>query len=411
MGNKLTSWISPIGVISLSQWLVVMGWFNFSSILPSFQRDISLSSAQSGILMSMFQLGYLLSVIVMGNLADRMKPRLIFIASAKVAGTGGLLFAWLAEGFWRALIFRFIAGLGLGGIYVPGLKYLAGLYPSSQRGRVYGIYVGSLVVGSGSSLLTASPLSALFDWREIMAITSSTALLGAVIMLFYKVDPPLNRKLLRNTSKQLKILTGNKKLLQMNAAYMGHMWELYAFWGWVGPFLVFAYTRQGYDWMSAQSFANLWAGSIIIIGALGTVLGGKWSDHFGRAKTLKPLLWTSLICSLGFGWLSGSSLSLLIVIGLIYGITVVADSPIYSASISELSLDDAQGLALSLQQAIGYGITIITPALFGWILLSVSDETVAWGLAFTMLAVGPFLSLLFLRNWMAPFQTESRIDR
>lgn len=81
---------------------------------------------------------------------------------------------------------------------------------------------------------------------------------------------------------------------------------------------------------------------------MGTVLGGKWSDHFGMAKILKPLLWTSLFCSLGFGWLSGSPLSVLIAIGLIYGITVVADSPIYSASISELSLEDGQGLALSL---------------------------------------------------------------
>lgn len=132
---------------------------------------------------------------------------------------------------------------------------------------------------------------------------------------------------------------------------------------------------------------------------------------FREGENVKTFALDKLVCSLGFGWLSGRSLSFLIVIGLIYGITVVADSPIYSAAISELSFDEGQGLALSLQQALGYGITILSPALFGWILLSVSDETVAWGLAFAVLAAGPFLSLLFLKNWMARVQSESRIDR
>lgn len=71
MDKKGSSRISPMWVISVSQWMIVMGWFNFSAVMPSVQQDLLLSSAQSGIILSTFQFGYLLSVLVSGNLADR----------------------------------------------------------------------------------------------------------------------------------------------------------------------------------------------------------------------------------------------------------------------------------------------------------------------------------------------------
>ena len=371
-------------------------WFNYSAILPMVKEEWDLSSTEAGVILSSFQLGYLLSVLVLGYLSDRYKPRVVFILSALVSGVGGLLFGLAANGFWSGLFFRMIAGIGLGGIYVPGLKYLSGIYPPATRGKIFGIYVGALVVGSGGSLLMASPLISFFGWREVVVITSLGAFLSAAIMYFYKLDPPLPQSPPKMSWTLLKSMFSNKKLVAMNIAYAGHMWELYAFWGWVGPFMVFAAMNKGNSFMEAQQVGNLWAGIFVVVGALGTWFGGELSDRIGRVAALKPLLIIGLLCSLLFGWLSAGSLLVLVLCGIVYGITVVGDSPIYSAAISELSSPDTVGLALGIQQVVGYSITILSPVFFGFVLHAIPNESLAWGAAFSILALGSGLSLVVL---------------
>ncbi len=138
------------------------------------------------------------------------------------------------------------------------------------------------------------------------------------------------------------------------------MWELYAFWGWIGPFMVYTVLSKGFTFQEAQQIGNLWAGIFIVMGALGTWFGGELSDRIGRVRALKPLLLIGLLCSLIFGWISTFPLYFIIIIGVIYGITVVGDSPIYSVAISESASENSAGLALGIQQVFGYSITIIT---------------------------------------------------
>ncbi|MEH7014130.1 MFS transporter [Neobacillus niacini] len=392
----------PLWLVSFAQFLTMLIWFNYSAILPLVKEEWVLTSSQAGIILSSFQFGYVISVFLFGYMSDRINPKYIFIFSALIAGTSGLLFGIYANGFWSGLIFRIIAGIGLGGIYVPGLKYLSGIYPPETRGKTFGIYVGALVVGSGSSLLFSSPLISFFGWREVVVVTSIGAFLAAFMMLFYRVNPKMPESPPVMSLKLFKSLFSNKKLVAMNLAYAGHMWELYAFWGWVGPFMVYTAFTHGYSADEAQQIGNLWAGLFIVIGALGTWVGGELSDHIGRVKALKPLLLIGLFCSLIFGWISSLPFVIVIIIGLIYGITVVGDSPIYSVAISELSSANTLGLALGMQQVLGYSITIISPSVFGFILSTIPNKTIAWGIAFGILSLGALASLLVLpKNYSA----------
>ncbi|NEU30975.1 MFS transporter [bacterium LRH843] len=386
----------PLILVSFAQFLTMLIWFNYSAILPLVKDEWELTSSQAGLILSSFQLGYVVSVLVLGYLSDRINPRYIFIVSAFVAGLSGVLFGLYADGFWSGLIYRTLAGVGLGGIYVPGLKYLSGIYPLHSRGKTFGIYVGALVVGSGSSLLFASPLIAFFGWREVVIITSIGSFIAAVMMLIYRRDPMLLENPLTISRSLLKKLVSNKKLVSMNAAYSGHMWELYAFWGWVGPFMIYITMKHGYSPQESQQLGNLLAGMFIVVGALGTWFGGELSDRIGRVRVLKPLLMIGLVCSIAFGWLSTTPLIVVIIIGLIYGVTVAGDSPIYSVAISELSENNTVGLALGIQQVLGYSITIISPSVFGFVLNLIPNETYAWGSAFSILALGSLFSLFIL---------------
>jgi MFS family permease len=386
----------PLYLVSTAQLFAMLIWFNYSAILPIVKEEWKLTPSESGILLSAFQLGYLMSVFVLGYLSDRLRPRVIFIVSAVIAGMGGLLFGFIANNFWSGFLFRIIAGIGLGGIYVPGLKYLSGIYPPNKRGKIFGIYVGALVVGSGSSLLFASSLISFFGWREIVIITSLGAFLSAVMMFCYRLDPPLPENPPVFSKQLLKSIFNNKKLLKMNIAYTGHNWELYAFWGWIGPFMVYVTVLHGYSLADAAVIGNLWGGLFIIVGGIGTWIGGGLSDRIGRIGALKPLLFVGIICSLTFGWLSHAPYSVIVIVGLIYGITVVGDSPVYSAAISELSSPHTVGLALGIQQVLGYSITVISPSVFGSVLDYFENETFGWGAAFSILALGSILSFFIL---------------
>lgn len=105
----------------------------------------------------------------------------------------------------------------------------------------------------------------------------------------------------------------------------------------------------------------------------------------------------STICSLCIGWMVYVPVSLLTVVVIVYGFLVVGDSPILTATVADLAEPEIMGFTLGIQSVVGYGITIISPAVFGMVL----DTTQSWGWAFTSLGLGAFLgvvALLFFRH-------------
>jgi len=82
---------------------------------------------------------------------------------------------------------------------------------------------------------------------------------------------------------------------------------------------------------------------------------------------------------------------LALIIAVIWGITVVPDSPQYSVMITELSDPDYIGTALTIQTSLGFGIS-----LFSIQLMPVFMHIVIWSFEFTILALGPLIGILSL---------------
>src|SRR5665648_459939 len=155
-------------IISIAQFMIMQVWYNFSAI-PSTVRDLwDLTNFQAGMIISGFQLGYVFAVFFFSFLSDSRSPQNIF--------------AFFARDFYSAFIFRTLAGIGMGGVYVPGMRLIAGIFPPQTRGKAIGVYVGSLVVGSGSSLLLSGVLVRVLDWNTLIILTSLSALLGAFLV-------------------------------------------------------------------------------------------------------------------------------------------------------------------------------------------------------------------------------------
>jgi MFS family permease len=129
-------------------------------------------------------------------------------------------------------------------------------------------------------------------------------------------------------------------------------------------------------------------GAMGLGGAIGCLLGGVIADRYGRTTLTMGAMAASGLCALVIGFLFGADPWLLTLLAAIWGVTVVADSAQFSASIVELSPPESVGTMLTVQTCGGILLTLCTVHL-------VPPLAAAWGwqYAFSVLAVGPFLGV------------------
>jgi hypothetical protein len=102
---------------------------------------------------------------------------------------------------------------------------------------------------------------------------------------------------------------------------------------------------------------SVWFSASAVVPALSQA----WAlDDAGRAWLAMSVQIGSGTCALGVGFLYGQSPLWLIVICLVWGFAVVADSAQFSAAISEMCRAEYTGTALILQTSLGFLLTLIT---------------------------------------------------
>ena len=175
-----------------------------------------------------------------------------------------------------------------------------------------------------------------------------------------------------------------RDLVLANLGYLGHMWELFAMWAWIQIFLTasFAVTGLSEVWASAVAFF------VIGMGGLGSLLAGQLADRFGRTTLTIVSLVMSGACSILVGLLFGGNPILLVILCLIWGFAIVADSAQFSAAVSELCRSEYTGTALTLQTSLGFLLTLVTIRLVPTLV-----DYFGWAWAFAFLALGPAVGI------------------
>jgi len=187
----------------------------------------------------------------------------------------------------------------------------------------------------------------------------------------------------------IKELFSKKSVGYANYAYFGHMWELYAFWVWIPKFLQEVHSRTN-PGIGVNLYFSLGTFLVFVFGALGNIIGCKIADSIGRTKFNIIMLVISGSTSLIIGFFLNNAVAALL-IAIIWGLTIVPDSPQYSAMISELSNPAYIGTVLAIQTSLGFAISNISI----WLLPIIVDLT-GWTYGFMFLAVGPSLAIYSL---------------
>ncbi|MBI1226748.1 MAG: MFS transporter [Bacteroidetes bacterium] len=342
-------------VIVFAQFAGTSLWFAGNAIASELQQAFGLAEGATGNLTSAVQLGFITGTLVFAllSIADRFSPSRVFFACAIAGAFFNFCINWLASGLSSLLAFRFLTGFFLAGIYPVGMKISADWF-AKDLGKALGWLVGALVLGTAfPHLLKAFGTS--FSWKMVVAATSSLALLGGVLLFFTVGDGP-------NRSPARKFEWGAIPHIFRSAdfraaafGYFGHMWELYAMWAFT-PLLLIAYNETH----GTSLPVALWSFVIISAGSLGCVVGGYFSSKKGSPKVAFAMLLTSGICCLlsPFFFMLPSAIFILFL--LVWGFSVVGDSPQFSSLVAKTAPTEYIGTALTIVNCLGFALTIVS---------------------------------------------------
>ncbi|KXJ53579.1 MAG: MFS family permease [Neptuniibacter pectenicola] len=373
--------------IVVAQLLGTSTWFAGNAILPVLQVEWSLPNTAVAELTNSVQLGFIVGALLFAflALADRMSPRLLFFICALGTAFFNLQIAFWAESLNQVLLLRFFGGMMLAGVYPVGMKIATGWYPEGL-GLALGYLVGALALGTSSGHLFAS--FEFNDWQSVIYLTSGCSVVGGLLVLFWVPDGPALHKGGALRFRHLWVAMKHKPLQASAGGYFGHMWELYAVLA-LAPYWFIAWEQQH----GVDLNIPFWSFYVIGIGGLGCMLGGHISIKSGSWRVARFMLFCSGVCCFLSPFVFELPFEAVVVFWTLWGLSVVADSPQFSALSARTAPKEVVGSALTMINAIGFTITIIATQITAMLLDSVSIQWIM-----LLLAPGPVLGLLSLRR-------------
>jgi MFS family permease len=381
-----------LAVLTLAVILSMSTWFTATAILPELSAYWQLDGAQKTWMTNGVQLGFVIGALGLSlvNLPDIAPLRWLMGSAAALAAVANGLLLVAPSPAW-AIGLRILTGLALAGVYPPTLKLVATWFRRG-RGLAMGFIIGGLTLGSASPHLVRVLLGGL-DWRPVVGAASLLTLLGAVLFAVFANEGPFPFSRAVFDPRQLGRVVRNRGVALASLGYFGHMWELYAMWGW---FLAFASATlaNGADWPPQR--VSLLVFAVVGVGVLGAILGGFIADRIGRTATTAGMMVISALCAAAIGFATAAPLWVFVIVALVWGISVIADSAQFSAMTTEVGDGDLIGTALALQLGIGFALTMVSL----W-LVPVVAAAVGWQWSFLVLVPGPLLgtiAMLVLRR-------------
>ncbi|HDS1819060.1 TPA: MFS transporter [Pseudomonas putida] len=257
--------------------LLILGF-----MLPAITIGLALTSSEAGSLVTWTLLGAVAGGLIFGQLSDRYgRVRMLTLCILTFSIFTGL--CAVAQGYWDLLIYRTLAGFGLGGEFGIGMALIAETWPAHRRNRASS-YVG---MGWQAGVLAAALLTPLLlpyiGWRGMFLV----GLLPAFVSLIVRhtmSEPAEFVKAAADPVPFARRFTDLFKDRQTTKASVGVMvltsvqnFGYYGLMIWMPSYLS---KKFGFSLMASGT----WTAVTVVGMAFGIWLFGQLADRFGRKK-------------------------------------------------------------------------------------------------------------------------------
>jgi MFS family permease len=351
--------------------LLILGF-----MLRTIAADLHLSQAQSASLVTATLIGAVIGGIGFGMLSDRLgRVRVLTWTIVVFAVFTGL--CAFSQGYWDLLVYRTIAGIGLGGEFGIGMALVAEAWPAAKRARAssyvgLGWQLGVLIAAIATPLLLP-----VIGWRGMFAV----GVFPAVAAYFIRAslhEPEVFVEKSKDRPKEsalhLLVKDGETAKLSLGMVILCSV-QNFGYYGvmiWLPNYLS---TRFGF----ALTQSAMWTCVTLAGMALGIFMFGHIADRIGRRPAFFAYMAGAAVMVLVYSRLTDPIQ--LLVVGAIMGFFVNGMLGGYGALISELFPTSARATAQNVLFNIGRGVGGFGPVVVGAIATAYSFETAIAGLA------------------------------
>jgi MFS family permease len=378
-------------VMSVMLSLALLTFSSYVAALPIIQDEWGLSNTQAGVIFSAYLAGYAVSALFVIPLTDRVAPATVFTVSALVTVSANIAFPFVATDMYTASALRVVSGLGLVGIYMPGLRIISERFADSGKGAAMGYYVTAFYAANAVSLSLTGALMAHYEWRDAFLVLALISSLSIPLAYFVTRGEKTKRTSTSTGLLNLRVIK-NRTAGAFILGYSLHAMELYAVRVWLPGLLAAVLVAGGEGTTEATIKAATVGGIALAAGSVGPIIGGAISDRYGRAQTAAVIFALSGACSWIIGWTIGFPWPVVVGISIIYGWAISADSSIYSTAVTESSKPGDLGSTMALQAFLGFMGGVVGPILVGGV-LDIFPEHLEWKMGFSAVGLMAVVSI------------------
>jgi len=389
-------------VMCAAQACAQIGAFGVAALIPTLIPAWSLSNTEAGWISGIYYAAYTLVVPLLSSLTDRVDPKRIYLGSVALTAVAFAGFAWVATGFWSALAFRALMGVGWAGSYMPGLKALSDVAEGPQQSRAVAAHAAAVGISGALSFGIAGAVNVRLGWQwALVPGALGAALAFALVLIGLPARPPRTSSGPRAALLDFRPVLRNRSALAYSLAYCVHTWEMSALRAWVVTFLTFA---------AAQSAAGTWmvlapatvASVMGLLGVWASVWGNELAIRFGRRRFILGTMFASAAMAGVIGFSAALPYAGAAALILVYAMLIWSDSSSLTAGSAGSAEPGRRGATLAVHSTLGYAGGFLGPLALGATLdLFGGPSVLSWGIAFGHVTVAVLLGALAF-VWLRP---------
>lgn len=286
-----------IGLLMVVYMLSFLDRQVLSILAEPIKRDLGLADWQVGAVSGLaFALFYTLVGIPVARLSER-GHRPYIIATAISIWSAFTILCGFARSFTHLALARFGVGTGEAGCTPPALSLIADYVPRERRSSAVAVYMAGAPAGALLGMVVGGVVASHWGWRTAFVVAGAPGLLVALLVAFTLLEPRLKLRTAVISSPQpdkesfaatLKVLASKPTYRLIVSAVTMKAFIQYSVHAFLGSFFfrnhaaALADAANTYG-LKPVGFLGIALGLILgLSGVAGSILGGKFADHFAR---------------------------------------------------------------------------------------------------------------------------------